>query len=555
MKKQQRSEAKAECASSAKRNTTWKSIDFSKCERKVKKLQIRIAKAQKEKRYNKVKALQHLLVTSFEAKALAVRKVTSNKGKRTAGVDHIKWDTDAKKIEAIRSLTRRGYKALPLKRVNIPKANGKTRPLGIPTMKDRAMQALYLMALEPLTENEADANSYGFRKFRSTADAIDALHRWLSKSYSPEWILEGDIKGCFDHISHDWLLNHIPMDKTILRKWLKCGAVFNGKLFPTEEGTPQGGIISPTLANIALDGLQPLLAERFKRLWRNNKTFHYKVNLIRYADDFIITGRDKELLENEVKPIVIEFLKERGLTLSEEKTTITNIYDGFDFLGFNVRKFGKRLYTSPSKDAQKRFRAKIGDIVKGHKMCKQESLIRMLNPVITGWGNYYRYGASTDAFHGCDNHIYNLTKKWALRRHPKKRKSWVADKYWHEIRGRKWTFAWKYETKSKKVNYLTLKRLSDIHYTPYKQIKGEANPFDPEYDDYFFQRKEQQMLESLKGRKSLLYLWNKQNRICPLCGKEIDCTKAWNVNEISVGGSIVRQLVHNNCYKRNKRKC
>ena len=224
-------------------------------------------------------------------------------------------------------------------------------------------------------------------------------------------------------------------------------------------------------------------------------------------------------------------------------------------LFFNKGKFGKKLYTSPSKDAQKRFRAKIGDIVKGHKMCKQESLIRMLNPVITGWGNYYRYGASTDAFHGCDNHIYNLTKKWALRRHPKKRKSWVADKYWHEIRGRKWTFAWKYETKSKKVNYLTLKRLSDIHYTPYKQIKGEANPFDPEYDDYFFQRKEQQMLESLKGRKSLLYLWNKQNRICPLCGKEIDCTKAWNVNEISVGGSIVRQLVHNNCYKRNKRKC
>lgn len=174
------------------------------------------------------------------------------------------------------------------------------------------------------------------------------------------------------------------------------------------------------------------------------------MNLIRYADDFIITGRDKELLENEVKPIVIEFLKERGLTLSEEKTTITNIYDGFDFLGFNVRKFGKKLYTSPSKDAQKRFRAKIGDIIKGHKMCKQESLIRMLNPVITGWGNYYRYGASTDAFHDCDYHIYNLTKKWALRRHPKKRRTWVADKYWHEIRGRKWTFAWKYETKGKK---------------------------------------------------------------------------------------------------------
>ena len=212
-----------------------KTLTFISVNAKVRKLQIRIAKAHTGKRYNKVKALQFLLVTSFEAKALAVRKVTSNKGKRTAGVDHIKWDTDARKIEAIRSLTRRGYKALPLKRVNIPKTNGKTRPLGIPTMKDRAMQALYLMALEPITENEADANSYGFRKFRSTADAIDALHRWLSKDCSPEWILEGDIKGCFDHISHEWLLDNVRIDRQILRKWLKSGVVFNKLLQPTIE--------------------------------------------------------------------------------------------------------------------------------------------------------------------------------------------------------------------------------------------------------------------------------------------------------------------------------
>ena len=294
MEKQQRSEAQAECASSAKRKTSWKGMDFSRCERKVRKLQVRIAEAQKERRYNKVKALQHLLVTSFEAKVLAVRKVTTNKGKRTAGVDHVLWDTDARKINAVCSLKRRGYRALPLKRVNIPKKSGKMRPLGIPTMKDRAMQALYLMALEPITETPADANSYGFRKFRSTADAIDALHRWLSKDCSPQWILEGDIKGCFDHISHEWLLDNVRIDKRILKKWLKSGVVFNKLLQPTLEGTPQGGIISPILANATLDGMERMLKERYKVSYIDGRLYHPKVNCVRYADDFIVTADKRE---------------------------------------------------------------------------------------------------------------------------------------------------------------------------------------------------------------------------------------------------------------------
>lgn len=545
---------KKSCAPTDSRPSNWGSMDWLRCEQYVQKLQARIVKAQKEGRHNKVKALQWLLTHSFYAKALAVKRVTSNKGKNTSGVDKALWDSPKRKFKAISELRRRGYKPQPLRRVCIKKSNGKLRPLGIPTMKDRAMQALYLMALEPIAETTGDRFSYGFRKRRRTMDAIRQIDTVLNRQHSPEWILEGDIKGCFDHISHDWLLSHIPMDKGILAKWLKCGFVFKGGLYPTEEGTPQGGIISPTLANMTLDGLQTLLAERFKRRSINYKIFRYKVNLVRYADDFIITGYSKELLENEVKPLVVDFLKERGLTLSDEKTTITHIQDGFDFLGFNIRKFHKRLYTSPSKRAQKRFRAKISEIVRRHRMCKQESLIRMLNPIVTGWGNYYRYGASTEAFHNCDYHIFNATRKWALRRHPKKKRTWVNDRYWHNLRGRKWTFAVVYKGRKGHEVYLALKRLADVHYTEYKQIKGDANPFDPEYDLYFQKRETQLMLETLKGRKSLLYLWNKQGRTCPLCGKPIDRTKAWNVNEKVIDGKIVRELVHNTCYLRSKRK-
>ena len=255
MKKRQENEVKTECASSAT-SDSWRTIDWASCEKKVRKLQVRIVEALKANRIGRVKALQRILINSISAKALAVRQVTSNKGGSTAGVDKETWLTDVERYNAISSLKTRGYKPKPLRRVFIPKKNGKMRPLGIPTIRDRAMQALFLMAVEPVAETLADGNSYGFRKYRSCADAIDQIHRCLCNKRSAQWVLEGDIKGCFDHISHEWLQRNVIMDTEMLRKWLKAGVIEKNVFHITDEGTPQGGIISPTLANITLDGME-----------------------------------------------------------------------------------------------------------------------------------------------------------------------------------------------------------------------------------------------------------------------------------------------------------
>ncbi len=261
----------------------WHAINWQKANQNVRRLQARIVKATQEGKWGKVKALQRLLTHSFSGKALAVRRVTENQGKHTPGVDKEIWDTPTKKATAICNLKQRGYKPLPLKRVYIPKSNGKKRPLGIPTMTDRAMEALYLLALEPIAETTADPNSYGFRPQRSTADAIEQCFKTLAGKHMAEWILEGDIKACFDRISHEWLLANIPTDKAILRKWLKAGFMEQGILHPTDEGTPQGGIISPALANMTLDRLEKRLLTHFRLCQRVR--YLNKVHFVRYADD------------------------------------------------------------------------------------------------------------------------------------------------------------------------------------------------------------------------------------------------------------------------------
>src|SRR5439155_13246849 len=303
----------------SRREVTWRTIDGSAVQRTVRRLQARIVKATQEGRWGKGQVLQRLLTHSFSGKALAVRRVTENQGKKTAGVDKDIWDTPDKKAQAVHTLKQRGYHPQPLRRVYIPKSNGRRRPSGIPAMFCRAMQALYLLALNPIAETAGDRNSYGFRPERSAAYAIEQCFNVLSHDYSAQWVLEGDIKSCFDGISHPWLEAHIPMDKSMLHKWLKAGYIDKQIFYRTEEGTPQGGPISPVLANLTLDGLEHEIRSLFPGYRQRQRA---KVNLIRFADDFVITGSSKELLEQEVKPLVEQFMKERGLALSAEKTLI-----------------------------------------------------------------------------------------------------------------------------------------------------------------------------------------------------------------------------------------
>ena len=539
------------CAPSDADNA-WNSIDWEKCELYVKKLQARIVKAQENGRAGKVNSLQWLLTHSFSAKALAVKRVTSNTGKRTSGVDHEVWCTPQSKAKAILKLKRHGYSPQPLRRVHIKKSNGKLRPLGIPTMTDRTMQALYLMALDPVSETTADTVSYGFRKERCCWDAIEQCFTNLSQKSSAVWILEGDIKGCFDHISHAWLLKHIAMDKHILGKWLKSGFVFKNHLYPTDEGTPQGGIISPTLANLALDGLEEILAQKFKIRSPGGKYHNFKVNLTRYADDFIITAASKAVIEDEILPLVRDFLVKRGLVLSEEKTKITHIDDGFDFLGFNIRKYNGKLLIKPSKERVKSFLGKIRQIIRSNSECRQDYLIKLLNPVIQGWANYYRFSVASQIFDNTDHQIFIKLWKWSARRHPMKSRTWIVRKYYHHIGTRHWCFSyWRNTSDKQGPQYDVIRHLTDMKIERYIKIKKQANPYSVAWYAYFDKRYTYKMLQHLKGRNSLLFLWKSQDKRCPYCNQPIDKEQTWNVQRLEKDGKQTKLLVHDSCRRRN----
>jgi len=458
----------------------WNRINWVAVEALVSRMQMRIAKSIRLKRWSRAKALQRLLSRSFYARLLAVKRIMSNKGSRTPGIDGRVWKGAGQLWIAATLLRVSGYCAQPLRRIYIPKANGKYRPLGIPTLHDRAMQELFAMGLRPIAETTSDPHSYGFREKRSLHDAIKMCHISLSGRNHAQWILEADIKACFDQISHEWLLENVPLPKRVLRQWLKCGFMESSTLHQTEAGTPQGGIISPILCNLALDGLQSFIHDgRAKR--------RRKLNYIRYADDFIVTGASRDYLQDELLPAIKDFLAERGLELSEEKTTITHINDGFDFLGFSVRKYNNKLLIKPQDGKAAALLNKARKLMESLHGLPFHVMLLKLNRVLRGWAHAYRRTVAKERMSYVDNGIYLLVVKWLKRHHRRKTWGWISKRYRRYFKGRD-QFCAVYPHKKKGMKTVCLFLTSDLPIRYHIKIRMNANPYDPEYREYFVER-------------------------------------------------------------------
>jgi len=524
----------------------WHSIDWAGWYRRVRSLQRRIVQAVQRGAWRKVKRLSYLLVHSVAARALAVKRVTENTGKKTPGVDGERWETPEQKATAVTRIGQgREYQPQPLKRVYIPKPNGKHRPLSIPTLEDRARQALYLQTVQPMAETQADHNSYGFRPKRRCADAIDQCFKALRQQTSATWILEGDIEGFFDHIAFSWIEDHIPMNKGILAKWLRSGFLDHGTLYPTTAGVPQGGICSPVISNLVLDGLEQVVCgpSRFRR--------RHHLHYVRWADDFIVTANSRQVLEEVILPRIAAFLLERGVRLSAEKTVITPLAQGFDFLGQTLRKHerpnGKsaKLRITPSKASLQALMAKVRTLCKQARGATPTQLIDTLTPVLRGWANYHRHTICGQTFAKLDTFVWQRVYRWATRRHSNKTGRWIVERYFPHHPGE----AWRFTDPATGKQLLRVREAVKPH--RYLKVKGEANPFDPAWEVYFQDRDRQLALwASSPFRATLL---RQQHGLCPGCrqvmqvDEEVDLHHRDGNHQNNHRGNLM--LLHPNCHR------
>ncbi len=495
----------------------WDAILWRPVEEDVRRLRRRIFKASQEGDLKRVRNLQRLMLRSRSNTLVSVRRVTQvNAGRKTAGIDGQVALTSPARASLAVDIHRRTapWQARPVKRVYIPKAGGKQRPLGIPVLADRVQQARVVNALEPEWEARFEPRSYGFRPGRGCHDAIEAIFWTLKGRRSKrQWVLDADLSAAFDRIDHQRLLAHLGTfpGRGMVAGWLAAGVVEQGRFAPTEEGTPQGGVVSPLLLNIALHGMEEAAGVRYLRCDPHGANVAAGAPvLVRYADDFVVLCHTRDQAEQAWHRLG-QWLAPRGLAFNEDKTHIVHVDAGFDFLGFNVRRYRGKLLIKPSPAAVKRIRGRLAAEVVSLRGANAEAVIRRLNPIIRGWAAYYRIAVSKEVFATLDHHLWSDTYRWALRAHPNKTRHWVVDRYFgafNRSRHDRWVFG-------DRDSGIYLRRFAWTKIVRHRMVMGTASPDDPALDQYWARRRRTSF--SLLGGLTASLLLRQQGR-CPACG-------------------------------------